>query len=166
MTSLSRPASPTVARTVLGLTLIAIGAIAAGGALVPGFAPLTTLAVGAVLLAAFAMTRDYGFAVSGGITAGVGTMIALVSTSVVGVSAVPTILFLSLAGGFASVWLLGLLALPREGHPWPLVPAALFATFALGFGIGQPVLFEAINALFVGTLVAIGLVLVARRRQS
>ena len=166
MTSLSRPASPTVSRTVLGMTLIAIGAIAAVGALIPVLAPLTTLAVGAVLLAAFAMTRDYGFAVSGGITTGIGTMIALVSTGVVGVAAVPTILFLSLAGGFASVWLLGLLALPREGHPWPLVLAGIFATFAAGFAIGQPVLFQAINALFVGSLVAIGLVLVVRRRQT
>ena len=166
MTSLSRPASPALSRTVLGLTLIAIGAIAAAGALLPGFAPMTTLAVGAVLLTAFATTRDYGFAVSGGITAGIGTMIALVSTSVVGLSVVPSILFLSLAGGFASVWFLGLLALPREGHPWPLVPAAVFATFAAGFAIGQPALFDGINALFIGSLVAVGLALVVRRRKA
>ena len=35
MTSLSRSASPTVSRTVLGMTLIAIGAVAAVGALIP-----------------------------------------------------------------------------------------------------------------------------------
>jgi hypothetical protein len=166
MTSFSSPTSPTMSRSVLGVTLIAIGAIAAAGALVPVFAPLTTVAVGAVLLAGFAMTRDYGFAVSGGIIAGIGSMIALVSTGVVGLSIVPTVLFLSLAAGFASVWLLGLLALPREGHPWPLVPAGIFVTFAAGFAIGQPVLFQAINALFVGSLVAIGLVLVIRRRKA
>lgn len=166
MTSLSRPASPTVSRTVLGLTLVAIGAVAAVGAFLPAFAPVTTLAVGAVLLAAFSITRDYGFAAAGGITIGIGTMIALVSIGVVGLSVVPTILFVSLAGGFASVWLLGLLALPREGHPWPLVTAAVFATFAAGFAIGQPALFDWINALFIGSLVAIGLALVVRRRKA
>ena len=166
MTSLSRPASPAMSRTVLGLTMIAIGAVAAVGALLPAFAPVTTLAVGAVLLTAFSITRDYGLAAAGGITTGIGTMIALVSTSVVGLSIVPTVLFLSLAGGFASVWLLGRFARPREGHPWPLVPAAVFATFAAGFAIGQPVLFDGINALFIGSLVAIGLALVVRRRKA
>jgi hypothetical protein len=166
MTSLTRPTSSTVSRTVLGLTLIAIGAVAAAGALFPGFATFTALAAGAVLLTAFAMTRDYGFAIAGGITAGIGTMIALVSTSVVGLAFVPTILFLSLAGGFVLAWLLGLLALPREGHPWPLVPAAVFATFAAGFAIGQPALFDGINALFIGALVTIGLVLVVRRSRA
>ena len=166
MSSLSRPASPTTSRTVLGLTLIAIGAVAAVGAILPVFAPVTTLAVGAVLLTAFAITREYGFAAAGGITIGIGTMIALVSTGAVGASIVPTILFLSLAGGFASVWLLGLLAQPRETHPWPLVPAAVFATFAAGVAIGQPALFDGINALFIGSLVAIGLALVVRRRKA
>lgn len=169
MTPLARPTAPattTLSRTVLGLTLIAIGAFAIAGAVVPGLAPFTMLAISGALLLAFARTRDYGFAISGGISAGIGIMIALVSTAAVGVTLVPTVLFLSMAGGFASAWLLGMLALPRESHPWPLVPAGIFATFAFGFAIGQPAIFDSINAVFVGALLAVGLALVLRRRHA
>jgi hypothetical protein len=169
MASLTRPASPTsdaLSRAVLGKTLIAIGAIALAGLLVPAVAPFTMLGVSGALLLAFARTRDYGFAMSGGITGGTGIMIALVSTAIVDPSVVPTILFLSMAAGFASAWLLGMLSLPRETHPWPLVPAGIFATFAVGLAIGHPAIFDSINAVFVGSLLAVGVALVLRRRHA
>ena len=62
-------------RTVLGLTLLAIGAIILAASVVPGVDRYTLLGVSAATLVAFASTREYGFAIPAGITGGLGTMV-------------------------------------------------------------------------------------------
>jgi len=153
-------------RTIAGLALIAIGAFALAGFAVPDLSRFTLIAVSVVSILGFALTRDYGFGVTAGIAGGIGAMIAIVSTGTFDPSLVATTVFLSLAGGFAATWVLGLLALPRETNPWPLVPAAIFATFAVGLAIGQPAIFDLVNALFVGSLVVVGAAMALRRRQA
>ena len=62
-------------RTVVGVTLAAIGAIVLTGFVFPDFERFSLLSISAVLLAAFAVTREYGFAIPAGITGGIGTMV-------------------------------------------------------------------------------------------
>ena len=153
-------------RTVLGLTLATIGAIVLAGFVVPELERVTLLLISAVLLVAFAGTREYGFAVPAGITGGVGAMIALVTSGSVDPSSVPAAVFLSLAGGFASVWLLGLLALPRTTHPWPLVPATILAALGVAFAARQPMAIDWIQAAVAATLVVAGTTMVVRRDHN
>jgi hypothetical protein len=150
-------------RPVLGAALLAIGAIVLTGIVVPDLERYSLLAISAVLVAAFALTREYGFAIPAGITGGVGTMVYLVTSGSIPPTSVPATVFLSLAGGFAAVWLLGLAARPRTTHPWPLVPAAILGLIGTAFAAGQPGALDWIQAGVAVLLVVAGGVLVLRR---
>ena len=74
--------------------------------------------------------------------------------------------FLCVAGGFVGVWILGLLALPRETHPWPLVPATVLGIMGLAVLTKTP---GAIDWLKIGIGLALatgGVVLVLRHRRE
>jgi hypothetical protein len=150
-------------RTVLGVTLAAIGTIILTGFAFHDFQRFSLLSISAVLLAAFAVTREYGFAVPAGIVGGVGTMVYLVTSASLDPSYVPAVVFLSLAGGFAAIWPLGLLAVPRTTHPWPLVPATILGLIGLAFAAGQPGALEWIQAGVAIVLVVAGAAMVLRR---
>ena len=152
-------------RTILGVTLAAIGAVVLTGFAVPDLERYTLLAVSAVLLVVFAFTREYAFAVPAGITGGVGTMVYLVTGGSVDPTMVPAAVFLSLAGGFASIWLLGLAALPRTIHPWPLVPALILGLLGSAFAARQPGVIEWIQAGIALALVLGGTALILRRHE-
>src|SRR6187200_1868215 len=68
-------------RTVLGITLAAIGTIVLTGFAVADLERFTLLAISAVLLVAFAFTREFGYAIPAGITGGLGTMLYLVTST-------------------------------------------------------------------------------------
>ena len=125
-------------RRLLGTTLLVIGTIVAAGFVSDVVDQYTLLAISATLLVAFGLSREYGFVVPAGITGGLGTAILFISAGTFGPAATASVLFLSIAGGFTSVWLLGLLAAPQERHPWPLVPAAILGSIGLAFASGQP----------------------------
>ncbi|MFL5682156.1 MAG: hypothetical protein ACJ77O_03340 [Chloroflexota bacterium] len=150
-------------RTVLGPTLAAIGAIVLTGFVVPDVERFTLLAVSAVLLVAFAVSREYGFAIPAGITGGIGTMIFLVTAGSLDPSQTPAVVLLSVAGGFASIWLLGLAALPRTTHPWPLVPALVLGLLGSAFAFRQPGAIDWIQAGVALALVTAGTAMVLRR---
>ena len=152
-------------RTVLGVTLAAIGAIVLTGFAVPDVDRFTLLAISATLLVAFALTREYGFAIPAGITGGVGTMVYLVTSGSIDPTMLPAAVFLSLAGGFASIWLLGLAALPRTTHPWPLVPALILGLLGSAFAARQPGAIEWIQAGVALALVVGGIAMVLRRHD-
>ena len=153
-------------RTVLGVTLAAIGTIILAGFVFPDVERFSLLGISAVLLAAFAVTREYGFAVPAGITGGVGTMVYLVTSGSFDPRDVTAVVFLSLAGGFAAIWPLGLLALPRTTHPWPLVPATILGLIGLAFAAQQPNAIQWIQAGVAIFLVAAGASLVLRRHAK
>jgi hypothetical protein len=153
-------------RTILGVTLAAIGTIILTGFVFPAFERFSLLSISAVLLAAFAVTREYGFAVPAGITGGVGTMVYLVTSGSIDPASVTSVVFLSLAGGFAAIWPLGFLALPRTTHPWPLVPATILGLIGLAFATQQPGAIQWIQAGVALFLVAAGAALVLRRTAA
>jgi hypothetical protein len=151
-------------RTVLGVTLAAIGTIILTGFAFHDFERFTLLSISAVLLAAFAVSREYGFAVPAGITGGVGTMVYLVTSGSIDPASVPAVVFLSLAGGFAAIWPLGLAALPRTTHPWPLIPATILGLIGVAFAAQQPMAFDWIRAGVALFLVVAGAAMVLRRQ--
>jgi hypothetical protein len=148
--------------TVLGGTLLAIGTIVLAGFVAPDLERYTLLAISAVLLGAFALTREYGYAIPAGITGGLGTMVYLVTSGSIDPASVPAAVFLAVAGGFAGIWLLGLAALPRSTHPWPLVPALILALLGTAFAARQPGAIDWIQAGVALALVVGGTVMVLR----
>lgn len=112
------------------ITLIAIGA----GALVlrvidpgPAAAAWVVAMLGLGFLAAFAVSRRYGFLIPGGILAGLGAGI-VVSQQVAGSDQLTgAVIVLGLGLGFLAVWLIGAAARAAEHHWWPLVPGGILA---------------------------------------
>ena len=150
-------------RLVLGIALFAIGAVILAGFLVEDLDRWTLAGVSLVSLVAFAFTREYGFAISAGITGGLGAMVFLASARSVDSVADPAVVFFPFAAGFLGVWVLGMLAKPRELHPWPLVPAAILGLVGVAITAGQPMAFDWIQAGIAVALVVAGIVLVLRR---
>jgi hypothetical protein len=142
-------------KAVGGLVLVAIGIVIVAGQLIPGFGQYTLLAVGIVCLIAFALTREYGFAVATGITGGLGVGVLLSSLASDPYDGV--IFMSSFAAGFLAVWILGLGAKPRETNPWPLIPAAIFGAIAVTIVTESSILLQAVIAIAVVALIGGGL---------
>ena len=150
-------------RLVLGLTLLAIGAAILAGNLITGFDRYQLLAISAICLTSFAISREYAFAVPAGITGGLGAMVLANTLTTFSPLAGGAVFFLSLASGFASIWLLGLLAAPRETSPWPLAPAAILGTLGALLAAGQPTAFDWVQIGLAGLLVIGGGAMIFRR---
>ena len=152
-------------RTILGITLLAVGSIVFAGLVIPDVDRYTLLLVSAICLAAFALTREYGFAVPAGITGGLGAMV-LVTAVTTDPLVAGSAFFLCLAAGFVSVWVLGLLALPRETHPWPLVPATVLGIMGLAVVTRTPGAVDWLTAGIAVALITGGLAMVVRHRSG
>jgi hypothetical protein len=152
-------------RTVLGITLAAIGAIVLTGFAAADLERFTLLAISAVLLVAFAVTREFGYAIPAGITGGLGTMVYFVTSGTLDPTLVPAVVFLSMAAGFAGIWALGLAALPRTIHPWPLVPATILGLLGIAFATRNLVVIDWIQAGVALLLVIAGAAMVLRHRD-
>ena len=148
---------------VLGITLLAIAAIVVTGFLVDDLDRFTLLGVSLVTFIAFGITREYGFAIPAGFTGGLGTFVLWVTSATPGSADTPAVLFLLMGGAFAVIWLLGLVARPREVHPWPLVPAAILGGMGLAFATRQPGAIDWVVAAIAVAVAAAGLRLLLRR---
>ena len=153
-------------RTILGITLLAIGSVIFAGLVVPDLDRYTLLLVSAVCLVAFAFTREYGFAVPAGITGGLGAMVLVTSSVTNDPLVTGSAFFLCVAGGFVAVWILGLLALPRETHPWPLVPATVLGIMGLAVLTKTPGAIDWLTAGIAVALITGGLGMVVRHRRG
>jgi len=151
--------------TILGITLLAIGAAILAANIVSGFDQYLLLTVSAICLTAFAISREYGFAVPAGITGGLGTMALVNSVATFAPMTSGAVFFLSLAGGFAAIWILGLMASPRETSPWPLAPAAVLGTLGGLLAAGQPTAFDWVQIGLAGLLVVGGGAMLVGRRS-
>ena len=152
-------------RTILGIALLAIGSVVFAGLMVPELDRYTLLLVSAISLVAFAFTREYGFAVPAGITGGLGAMVLVTSVATDPLVA-GSAFFLCLAGGFVAVWVLGMLALPRETHPWPLVPATVLGIMGLAVLTKTPGAVDWLTAGIAIALITGGLAMVVRHRRG
>ena len=153
-------------RAVLGITLLAIGSTIIASFVVPGLDRYTLVAISAILLTSFAVSREYGFAIPAGVTGGMGAMVLITSSGPLAPSVAGSVFFLCLATGFASIWLLGLLAQPRETSPWPLAPAAILGTLGILIAAGQPQAFNWVQAGVAVVLMVGGVAMVLRRTHE
>lgn len=126
------------------------------------------LGLGAAFLAAFIARREYGFLIPGAILGGIGVGILL--TDIVDDSMSGAVIVLSLAGGFASIWLISAITGIPGGQPgeeaaaesawWPLIPAGILTAVGLivltDFDAGSVVQWWPL------VIVAVGLLLLAR----
>jgi hypothetical protein len=142
-------------KAVGGLVLVAIGLIVIASYAIPGFGEWALLAVGITCLVAFALTREYGYAVATGITGGLGVGVLLTTRYTDPYDGVAFLL--AFAGGFVAVWILGLVAKPRETNPWPFIPAILFAAVAVTIVTETSTLLDALVVVAVIALIAGGL---------
>lgn len=150
-------------RAVLGMTLIGIAAIVAAGALIPNLDRWTLLGVSALTLTAFALSREYGFAIAAGITGGLGTAIALVTSGSIAPAMTAAAVFLPVAAGFAAVWVLGLVARPRGTHPWPLFPATILGSLGASIALEMPGLIDWVGAGLAVAFALAGIGMLVRR---
>jgi len=142
-------------KTVGGLVLVAIGLLIVASYAISGFGQYLLLGVAIVCGIAFALTREYGYAVATGITGGLGAGVLL---SNLYSDPMDGVVFLaSFAVGFLAVWLLGLLANPRESNPWPLIPAAIFGAVSVTVATEDSTLLNVVIAVLVIALIAAGL---------
>lgn len=137
-----------------GLVLLSIGLVMIASYAIPGVSQLSLLAVAAICLVAFAVTREYGLAVAAGIVGGMG--VGVIATSMTSDASDGVAFLVAFAAGFASVWFLGLLARPRETNPWPFIPAAIFVAAAVTVATGTTILFEVLGVLAVIGLIVGG----------
>jgi hypothetical protein len=113
---------------VAGIVVIGIGLFLLLAQLVPDTGTWIPLIVGLVFLAAALYRREYGFLVPGGIISGVGVGVLL--EPALDEPWTGAVMLLSIAAGFASIWVLGQLMRLPQNHPWPLVPASIIALVA------------------------------------
>jgi len=120
-----------------GVVLITIGVLLLLARGVEDVGRFIPLGIAAVLLAAFVVTRQYGFLVPAGVLAGVGSGIVLVSEDPTGTRG--PLFLVALGLGFVSIWVLGSLFRLPENHWWPLIPGGiLLAVGALTFAGPEP----------------------------
>ena len=112
-----------------GAVLIAIGAGLLLGQLVEEAEQFILLGIGLALLVLFAVSRNPGALIGGGIVTGLGAGV-LVAANTEGDIAGAAVMF-GLGLGFIGVWLVGMLMRIKETTIWPLIPGAILVV--LGF---------------------------------
>jgi hypothetical protein len=106
-----------------GAVLITIGAGLLLGRLVSDAEQYVLLGIGLVLLVLFAVSRNPGTLIGGGIVTGLGAGV-LVAANTEGDVAGAAVLF-GLGFGFLGVWLVGTLSRFEETRVWPLIPGTI-----------------------------------------
>ena len=106
-----------------GAVLIAIGVAVLIGQLVGDTGQYVTLGIGIVLLVLFAVSRNPGTLIGGGIVTGIGAG-TLVAANTEGDVAGAAVLF-GIGFGFIGVWLVGTLLRMKEITFWPLIPGGI-----------------------------------------
>lgn len=146
---------PAAASWAGGAILIALGLVLLAGELFTLSPWMVLASISAVLLALWAATRQYGFAVPAmivaGLAVGTGWQDALVSSS----GGEPVV---GLALGFIGIYVVNLFA-RREAQWWPLVPGGILAAVG-GQLVAQGTVYESwILPLWPVALIVLGLVL-------
>lgn len=139
-------------RWVGGAVLITIGAALLLGQVVGETGQFVLLGIGLVLLVLFAVSRNPGTLIGGGIVTGLGAGV-LVAANAAGDVAGAAVLF-GLGFGFVGVWLVGTLLRMKETSFWPLIPGGILV------GVGGVVLAgseEAQNLELLWPVMLIGL---------
>ena len=140
-----------------GLVLVIIGVVLLAAQFTPDFARYVVLVIGLILLAIFAVNRNYGALVSGSIVTGVGAGVVL-ATVYEGQLAGAAML-MAMGTGFLAIWVISYLLAMRERHFWPVVPGAVL--FFIGGGLAVDEQATDWIAYWPVVLIVIGVVVMA-----
>lgn len=138
-----------------GAVLIAIGAGLLLGQLVEEAEQFILLGIGLALLVLFAVSRNPGALIGGGIVTGLGVGV-LVAANTEGDIAGAAVMF-GLGLGFIGVWLVGMLMRIKETTIWPLIPGAILVVLGFVVLAGSETA-QAFELLWPVALIAIGVV--------
>lgn len=115
---------PRTDQLVGGAVLIGIGVLVLLGQYFEDFGRFVLLVLGVGLLVIYAITRNPGTLIAGGILTGLGVGILLADTFFEDEVAAAAIV-IGLGGGFIGVWLVGLLMREQATRLWPLIPGSI-----------------------------------------
>jgi hypothetical protein len=138
---------------IWGIFLIGVGLAALAATVYPDAGTVIVLVLGLGLLTTFAVTREYGALVPGGILTGLGAGLVASTTLTLADEATGGVVVAGLGLGFLSIWLIGLLFRLEENHPWPLIPGAILTTVGAALLIGD----QAVELLRFWPLILIAL---------
>lgn len=138
-----------------GAVLIAIGAGLLLGQLVEDAEQFILLGIGLTLLVLFAVSRNPGALIGGGIVTGLGAGV-LVAANTEGDIAGAAVMF-GLGLGFIGVWLVGMLMRINETTIWPLIPGAILVVLGFVVLAGSETA-QAFELLWPVALIAMGVV--------
>lgn len=138
-----------------GAVLIAIGAGLLLGQLVEDAEQFILLGIGLALLVLFAVSRNPGALIGGGIVTGLGAGV-LVAANTEGDIAGAAVMF-GLGLGFIGVWLVGQLMRIKETTIWPLIPGAILVVLGFVVLAGSETA-QAFELLWPVALIAMGVV--------
>jgi apolipoprotein N-acyltransferase len=127
------------------------------GELISDTGQFVTLGIGLVLLVLFAVSRNPGTLIGGGIVTGIGAGV-LVAANTEGDIAGAAVLF-GLGFGFIGVWLIGTLMRIKEITFWPLVPGAILVVVGAVVLAGTEVAQE-LEVLWPVLLIGLGVVVI------
>jgi hypothetical protein len=138
-----------------GLILIALGAFLFMVQTTGIGAEAIVAVIGAGFLIAYAVTRQYGFLVPGGIMTGLGLGIVWETELTSEGGAV----LIGLGLGFLSIWVLDLIMKHTEVPWWPIIPGGILATIGVLIEAGGEGLLADVAQLWPVALIVIGGVL-------
>jgi len=149
---------------LLGLILIAIGAVMLIGNFSTLGSEAVVLAIGVVFLVAFALRRLYGFLVPGGILTGLGA--GILAQQAAGGNGGPVVLGLGL--GFLSIYAIDLATTRATLRWWPLIPGTILGVVGVSLLAQSYALAEQVSRYWPALLVLAGvwLLLTRTRKQA
>lgn len=140
---------------VPGLILIVLGAFLFFVQATGAGAEAIVAVIGGGFLVAYAVTRNYGFLVPGGILTGLGLGIVWETSA----ATAGGVVLIGLGLGFVTIWAIDLLMKHTPAPWWPLIPGGILATIGFLVETGREGLVSELSWLWPVALIAIGLVL-------
>lgn len=148
--------------SVAGIVLIVLGALFLLGQWMHVGGEGVVAMIGLAFLAAYALTRQYGFLVPGGIMTGLG--IGIIYEERLQAEGAPVLLGLGL--GFISIYLFSRVRGRMPADWWPLIPGGVLTVIGVFLAAGQTGLLGSIDRWWPLVLILLGLYIIFRQRAQ
>jgi hypothetical protein len=149
-----------------GVVLIALGALFFVVQVTGVGQEAVVAVIGGAFLVAYAITRQYGFLVPGGIMTGLGVGIVLQNQATAQEGGVVVI---GLGAGFLSIYLIDLLVRQGSALWWPIIPGGILTAIGVLIEADQIEILNQLDWAWPLVLIAIGVIVVfmqIRRREE